>query len=42
MAVRLDCRLVTADERLYNALKDGPLGGYILWVEDDLGMPVVG
>jgi predicted nucleic acid-binding protein len=41
MAVRLDCRLVTADERLHNALKDGPLGGYILWVEDDLGMPVV-
>jgi predicted nucleic acid-binding protein len=38
LAVRLDSRLVTADERLYNALKDGPLGAHILWVEDDLGM----
>jgi predicted nucleic acid-binding protein len=38
LAVRLDSRLVTADERLYNALKDGPLGAHILWVEDDPGM----
>jgi predicted nucleic acid-binding protein len=37
LAVQLDCRLVTADERLYNALKDGPLGAHILWVEDVLG-----
>src|SRR5262249_46818336 len=39
LAMQLDSRLVTADERLYNALKDGPLGAYILWVEDDLGIP---
>lgn len=39
LAVQLDCRLVTADEKLYNALKDGPLGSRILWVEDDLGIP---
>jgi predicted nucleic acid-binding protein len=38
LAVRLDCRLVTADERLRNALKEGPLGDYILWVEDDPGI----
>jgi predicted nucleic acid-binding protein len=37
LAVHLACRLVTADEKLYNALKDGPLGAHILWVEDDLG-----
>jgi predicted nucleic acid-binding protein len=37
LAVQLNCRLVTADEKHYNALKDGPLGIYILWVEDDLG-----
>jgi predicted nucleic acid-binding protein len=34
LAVRLKCRAVTADERLYNALKDGPLGSHILWVAD--------
>ena len=39
LAVQLDGRLVTADEKLYNALKDGPLGARILWVEDDLGIP---
>jgi len=37
MAVQLDSRLVTADEKLYNALKDGPLGARILWVEYDHG-----
>ena len=41
LAVQVNCRLVTADEKLYNALKDGPLGAYILWVEDDLGLPAV-
>ena len=25
MAVQLNCRMITADERLYNALKDGHL-----------------
>jgi predicted nucleic acid-binding protein len=38
LAVSLDARLVTADEKLYNALRDGPLGRRILWVEDDLGI----
>jgi predicted nucleic acid-binding protein len=42
LAVQIDCRLVTADEKLYNALKDGPLGARILWVEGDLGIPVIG
>jgi len=42
LAVQMDCRLVTADEKLYNALKDGPLGDRIFWVEGDLGIPVIG
>jgi predicted nucleic acid-binding protein len=42
LAVQMDCRLVTADEKVYNALKDGPLGARILWVEDDLGISVIG
>lgn len=41
LAIQLESRLVTADEKLYNALKDGPLGDYILWVEDDLGIPAI-
>ncbi len=41
LAVQLNCRMVTADERLYHALKDGPLSAHILWVEDDLGVPKV-
>ena len=35
LAIALDCRLVTADERFANALADGPLGKHVLWV----GMP---
>ena len=42
LAEQIDGRLVTADEKLYNALKDGPLGARILWVEDELGTPAVG
>ena len=42
LAVQLDCRLVSADEKLYNALRDGPLGARILWVEGDLGIPANG
>jgi hypothetical protein len=42
LAVQMDSRVVTADEKLYNALKDGPLGIRILWVEDDLGIPALG
>jgi predicted nucleic acid-binding protein len=41
LAVQMDSRLVTADEKLFNALKDGPLGARVLWVEDDLGFPAV-
>jgi predicted nucleic acid-binding protein len=32
LAIALDCRLVTADERFANALADGPLGRHVLWV----------
>ena len=35
LAIALDCRLVTADERFAHALADGPLGRHVLWV----GMP---
>jgi predicted nucleic acid-binding protein len=42
LAVQLNCWLVTADEKLHNGLKDGPLGNRILWVEDDLGLPAAG
>jgi predicted nucleic acid-binding protein len=38
LAVQLECRLVTADERLYNALKDGPLGAQIAWIEQIVSM----
>ena len=41
LAVQLNCRLVTADEKLSSALKNGPLGNRILWVEDDLAFPAV-
>jgi len=27
-----ECRLVTADERLVNALAGGPLASYVTWV----------
>ncbi len=42
LALQLGCRLVTADEKLYNALKGGPLGAQVLWVEDDFGIPDIG
>jgi predicted nucleic acid-binding protein len=38
LAVQLDCRMVTADLRLYNSLKNGPLGSHIVWIEEDLGV----
>lgn len=28
------CRFVTADLKLYNSLKDGPLGRTVLWIEN--------
>jgi len=33
LAERLGCRLVTADEKLYNALRHDRLAGRLLWVE---------
>ncbi len=39
LAVQLNCRLVTADEKLHKALEGGPLGAHILWIEDELGFP---
>jgi len=35
LAVALECQLVTADERLVNALAAGPLAPHVLW----LGVP---
>jgi predicted nucleic acid-binding protein len=32
LAVALECQLVTADERLVNALQVGPLAPHVLWV----------
>ncbi len=34
LAVRENALLVTADERLYNALQGGPLAAYLRWVGD--------
>jgi predicted nucleic acid-binding protein len=34
LAVQAGCPVVTADRRLYDALKDGPLGAHLLWIED--------
>lgn len=34
LAKEQNCRFVTADLKLYNALKNGSLKKYILWVED--------
>ncbi len=34
LAISQHCRIVTADRRLYNSLKGGPLEPAILWVED--------
>ncbi len=41
LAVHMDCQFVTADEKLYNALKNGPLGRRIVWVENDLGTSTI-
>jgi predicted nucleic acid-binding protein len=32
LAVALDCRLATADERLVNALAGGPLAPHVAWI----------
>lgn len=34
VAVARQCRVVTADSKLYNALKKGALSAHLLWVED--------
>jgi predicted nucleic acid-binding protein len=34
LAQRENCRLVTADRKLYNALSDDDLDEYLVWVED--------
>ena len=34
LAVQMDCTLVTADRKLYNALKGSDLGESLVWVED--------
>lgn len=34
LAVKEDCRMVTADLKLYNALKETSLKKHILWIED--------
>jgi predicted nucleic acid-binding protein len=34
LAVSLDCKLVTADQKLYNALRIGPFADDVLWVAD--------
>jgi predicted nucleic acid-binding protein len=37
LALQLGCRFITADQRVTNALKDGPLASSILWIEAGLG-----
>jgi predicted nucleic acid-binding protein len=37
LAMVLECPLVTADERLVNALAPGPLGSYVVWLGRDGG-----
>ncbi|MBI5810827.1 MAG: type II toxin-antitoxin system VapC family toxin [Deltaproteobacteria bacterium] len=37
LAAILKGRMVTADRGLYDALKNGPLGRHLLWVEDAAG-----
>jgi predicted nucleic acid-binding protein len=34
LAIALNCWMVTADEKFYEAISQSPLGGHILWVED--------
>jgi predicted nucleic acid-binding protein len=34
LALLENCRLVTADRKFYNALKDGPFASNLLWVEE--------
>ena len=34
LATALDCKLVTADNKLFNALQSGPFAQDVLWVAD--------
>jgi predicted nucleic acid-binding protein len=34
LAMLVDCQLVTADQRLFNTLKDGSYAIYLCWVAD--------
>jgi predicted nucleic acid-binding protein len=36
LAVELDCPVVTADEKLYNATRGGPFAARVHWVGDPL------
>jgi predicted nucleic acid-binding protein len=36
LALSLGCKLVTADQKLYNALQGGPLAGTVHWVADPI------
>lgn len=36
-AIRWEIPMITADERLYNATRNGPLARHIVWVADPLG-----
>ena len=36
LATALGCKLVTADQKLYNALRNGPFATDVLWVADPL------
>jgi predicted nucleic acid-binding protein len=39
LAVQLNGRMVTADQRLYNSLAQSPWAGFVVWVGD---LPAVG
>jgi predicted nucleic acid-binding protein len=34
LAAQLGCRLVTADQKLYNAVQTDLISGHLLWIED--------
>jgi predicted nucleic acid-binding protein len=38
LATALDCKLVTADKKLFNSLQSGPFAKDVLWVADVLGI----
>jgi predicted nucleic acid-binding protein len=36
LATALDCKVVTADQKFYNALKGGPFNDHVFWVADPI------